>query len=87
MVALYVPVVSDGCLVVPFDKGGIFVISEEVQQKIRDVRFQGLDHQHEKKTLHMIGYLAELAYDLCIAPSDNVSSNPGFETCLGVFGG
>lgn len=33
----------------------------------------------------MVAYHAELAYDLCISPIDNVSMNPGFETCLGVW--
>jgi len=35
----------------------------------------------------MVGYLCELAYDLALTPSDNVSQSPGFETPLGVFGG
>jgi hypothetical protein len=41
----------------------------------------------EDKQLHMIGYLAELCYDLALAPKDNVSESPGFETPLGIFGG
>ena len=39
------------------------------------------------KQLHMVGYLFELFYDLMIAPRNNVSCSPGFETCLGIFGG
>jgi hypothetical protein len=41
----------------------------------------------EDKQLHMVGYLAELCYDLALAPKDNVSESPGFETPLGIFGG
>ena len=29
----------------------------------------------------------ELAYDLALKPSANVSRSPGFETALGIFGG
>jgi hypothetical protein len=39
------------------------------------------------KQLQMVGYLCELVYDLALAPGDNVSQLPGFETPLGVFGG
>ena len=31
--------------------------------------------------------LCELVYDLALAPGDNVSQSPGFETPLGIFGG
>ena len=39
------------------------------------------------KQLHMVGYLCELVYDLGLAPGDNVSQSPGFETPFGIFGG
>jgi hypothetical protein len=37
----------------------------------------------------MVGFLFELGYDLMIADGDgdNVSESPGFEPCLGIFGG
>ena len=35
-----------------------------------------------QKQLNMVGYLIEIFYDLCLAPGDNVSMNPGFERCL-----
>jgi len=41
----------------------------------------------ENKQLYMLGYLFELFYDLIISPSANVSRSPGFESCLGIFGG
>ena len=40
-----------------------------------------------EKQLHMIGYLSELVYNAAIAPDNNVSSSPGFETPLGIFKG
>ena len=33
-----------------------------------------------------LAYLFELGYDVAIKPSMNVSSNPGFESFIGVFG-
>ena len=41
----------------------------------------------EAKQLHMVGCLCELVCDLALAPGNNVSQSPGFETPLGVFGG
>ena len=35
-----------------------------------------------QKQLNMVGYLIEIFYDLCLAPGDNVSMNPGFERYL-----
>jgi hypothetical protein len=43
--------------------------------------------QSQAKQLHMVGYLCELVYNLALAPGENVSQSPGFETPLGVFGG
>ena len=37
------------------------------------------------KRRHMVGYLLELGFDLCIAPKSNVSWNPGFELPLGQY--
>ena len=34
---------------------------------------------------HMLAYQMEFGYDLSISPDDNVSSNPGFESVLGVL--
>jgi hypothetical protein len=39
------------------------------------------------KQLHMVGDLYELVYALALAPGDNVSQSPDFETPLGIFGG
>ena len=86
LVAFPVPVSHSPGLVKSFEDEGVFLLPAAVQQKIAGVRFPGLDNNTEQKVMNMLGYLAELTYDLCIAPGDNVSSNPGFETCLGVFG-
>ena len=54
-------------------------------KRIGAVAFAGCSTLEEKQ-LHMVGYLFELAYDLMISPTDNVSRSPGFETPLGIFG-
>jgi hypothetical protein len=68
------------------DGSGIFVWSKEVLERIGAVNFSGAKDL-EAKQLHMVGYLCELVYDLALAPDDNVSQSPGFETPLGIFGG
>ena len=50
------------------------------------VNFRGCGNLHEKQ-LRMAAYLFELCYELCLAPSANVSESPGFETVIGIFGG
>ena len=41
----------------------------------------------EEKQLVMVGYALELECDVMIAAFDSVSQSPGFESCLGIFGG
>ena len=65
--------------------GGIFRFSERKKKQMEKVKFGG-ESTLKGKQLHCLGYLMELAYDLALAPRDNVSSSPGFETCLGNFG-
>jgi hypothetical protein len=60
--------------------------SKEVLERIGAVNFLGAKDL-EAKQLHMVGYLCELVYDLALAPDQNVSQSPGFETPLGIFGG
>ena len=52
--------------------------------KIEGVNFRGATSLTAKQ-MHMVGYLFELAYDLCIDYVANVSLNPGFEMALGVW--
>ena len=33
----------------------------------------------------LVDYLLELVYELALSPADDVSSNPGFETLLGIY--
>ena len=65
-------------------QGGMFHFDAATNKKIEALKFPGTERLFQKQ-LHMLGYLWELSYDLCIAPSSNVSSNPGFETPLGIF--
>jgi hypothetical protein len=64
----------------------LFVCNRKYVDYLGKVTFRrGADVQENH--VHMIGYLCELAYDLAIAPGNNVSESPGFETPLGIFGG
>ena len=63
---------------------GIFHFSTEDNKKIAAINFAG-NPRLQTKQLHMLGYLWELAYDLSLAPTSNISGNPGFETALGIY--
>jgi hypothetical protein len=63
----------------------VFVCSGDYLRYLNRVKFRGIVNVEEKQ-VHMIEYLCELGY-LAIAPANNVSESPGFETPLGVFGG
>ena len=54
--------------------------------RINSVGFRCASNQQERQ-LEMLAYLFELTYDLMLSNRDNVSRSPGFETCIGVFGG
>jgi hypothetical protein len=62
--------------------GGVFHWDEH-RDEIARVNFRGAASLPAKQ-MHMVG-LFELACDLCIDSVANVSSNPGFETCLGAW--
>lgn len=38
-----------------------------------------------QKEAHFIAYAAEYFYERCLAPANNVSNNPGWESVLGIF--
>ena len=63
--------------------GGIFLFDEADKENIKKVNFRGMN-TFKEKGVEMISYLLELAYDIAIAPRDNISSSPGFEAVLGV---
>jgi hypothetical protein len=65
---------------------GIFTWSNDVIQKVENLWFSTCTELQDKK-LNMVGFLLELGYDLMINSDDNVSESPGFEPCLGIFGG
>ena len=58
---------------------GIFFYSDEQQVKIWSCKFSR--KPDVQKFSGMAAYLFELAYDLALSPSNNVSDSPGFEAC------
>ena len=73
-----------GKLTHDLEDGGIFHFDKQTKKSIDGVKFSG-NQRLQQKQLHMLGYLWELVYDLCIAPSANISTNPGFESVVGQF--
>jgi hypothetical protein len=71
-------------LCVPTD--GVLCWTTKALHKTSTTKFAGCKTNPEKQ-LHMVGYLFELFYDLMLSPDANVLRSPGFETCLGIFGG
>ena len=67
-------------------ENGIFLWNEKIETNVNNVKFRNAKTLNEKK-LNMIGYLLEIFYDVALKESSNVSTSPGFETPLGVFGG
>ena len=39
----------------------------------------------QDKQFVVIGYFFELGYELMLAANQDVSQNPGFESCLGIY--
>ena len=66
------------------DEGGMFVFDKYDVTKINKMNLRGRS-MWDKKATTMISYLIELVYDIMISPIDNVSVNPGFESCHGVW--
>ena len=67
-----------------FCEGGIFIYNEHDKKKINASNKAGRSTTALKR-IDVIGYLIELAYDLCISQINNVSDNPGFESCLNIY--
>ena len=65
-------------------KGGILVLSERHQKHI-DKSMNHLKCSRMVKYQHALGYIIELGYNLALAPDNDESDNPGFESLLGVF--
>jgi hypothetical protein len=64
----------------------LFVWSQSDMKSLKAVGFAGNPSIGDRQ-LHLIGYLCEIGYDLALAPDNNMSESPGFETPLGIFGG
>ena len=65
----------------------VFSGPENHFKRLRAVKFRGVgDDDVKEKQLHAVGYMVELAYDLALSSTFNVSRSPGFETILGIFG-
>ena len=65
---------------------GLFMWDENSIKKIENLKLIGCTTIKEKQ-LVMVGYALELECDVMIAAFDSVSQSPGFESCLGIFGG
>ena len=66
----------------PAQARDLFLFSDKIKEKL--VHVLGSSTVAIKQQ-HMIGYLMELAYDLLLCPSDNVSGSAGFEPFLGRY--
>ena len=64
--------------------GGIFVMTK-VEERLIKSSMKNLKCSAKEKFGHMLGYLVEMGYDLALAPGGVVSTNPGFESVLGVY--
>ena len=74
------------CLIKDVEEGGVFCFDKDTRTCIDKLNYKKDNNRVSirDKQKDMLGYLWELAYDLCIAPSNNVSESPGFEHPLGV---
>ena len=67
-----------------YDKGGILMLNND------DINHIQLSMKQQPQCLlkfhAYFTYLFEVGYDIAIQPSINVSSNPGFESYIGLFG-
>jgi hypothetical protein len=67
----------------------LFELSEADNNNINTINFRKAGggsptlFDRQRRAIH---YLCECCYGLCLAPSDNISSNPGWEQDLGYYG-
>lgn len=64
-----------------YDNGGICVFNKFETKKIDELKKAG-QTTTTRKSIDMIAYLIDLAYDLAISPLDNISESPGFKSFL-----
>lgn len=67
-----------------YQNGGFMIMNELDKDRIKS----SMKHvpRNLTKFHEYLSYLIELGYDLAINTRDNVSSNPGFESFVGIFG-
>ena len=65
--------------------GGLFNWSNETVRGTDAMNVSSCKTLRERQ-LVLISYLFELIYDVYISPQTNVSRDPGFESCLGIYG-
>jgi hypothetical protein len=59
------------------------MITYQEKNMVRRINFRG--REGKEKVLELVAYQFELVYDLSLSSTDNMSENPGFESCLGVW--
>eukprot|EP00957_Ditylum_brightwellii_P010510 796662-Ditylum_brightwellii.AAC.1 len=61
-------------------EGGLIIYDKREKELVSKINFRG--QNKKEKYIEMVAYHFEFVFDLCIAACNNVSENPGFETCL-----
>ena len=61
-----------------------FFYNESNEKNIERLKMRGNLNTKQNK-IELIVYLIELMFDLIIAPRDNISSSPGFESIFGAI--
>ena len=66
------------------EEGGVFIFNSNEREKIDALKMK-IRSTTIINQIDVVAYLIELVYDLETSPADNVSNNPGFESCLGIW--
>eukprot|EP00957_Ditylum_brightwellii_P028346 2141027-Ditylum_brightwellii.AAC.1 len=61
-------------------EGGQMIYNKREKELLSKINFRG--QTVKEKYIKMAAYHFEFVFDLCIAACNNVSENPGFETCF-----
>eukprot|EP00957_Ditylum_brightwellii_P124335 9476619-Ditylum_brightwellii.AAC.1 len=65
------------------NEGGLIIYNKQEKELVSKINFRG--QTEKKEDIKMADYHFEFVFNLCITACDNVSENPGFETCLGTW--
>ena len=63
---------------------GVFDCSSVSMQRLNKLNLPGCSNIEDKQFV-VIGYFFELGYELILAVNHNLSQNPVFKSCLGIF--